>query len=239
MATDHDARLNSLLAALPAADFKRLRTGLELVELPQGHALYESGDSLQYAYFPTTAIMSLVCMLEDGSSTEAAVVGFEGLIGVMLMMGASTSPLRVVVQSAGHAYRAKRKLVTEEFAKGGTAQQLVLSYAQALMVQIAQTAACNRRHTVEQHLCRWLLMLFDRLRSGELHMTQEQMAQLLGVRREGVTEVAGKLQAAGLIHYGRGRIELADRPGLEARVCECYRVVKSEYARLLPGVHVR
>lgn len=239
MLPDDDPRRNGLLAALPPEDFERLRPGLELIELPQGQALYESGGPLQYAYFPTTAVLSLVCVLEDGTATEAAVVGFEGLVGVMLAMGGGSSPLRVVVQSGGRAYRAERGVILDEFARAGAPQQLVLAFAQALMLQIAQTAACNRRHTIEQQLCRWLLQLFDRLPSDELHMTQEGMAHLLGVRREGVTEAAGKLQSAGLIRYGRGRVQLTDRPGLEARGCECYRVIRDQYKRLLPGAQAR
>lgn len=235
MPTDDDPRFNDLLAALPAADFDRLRTGLTGVDLAQGQALVESGEALQYAYFPTTAVLSLVCVLEDGSATEAAVVGFEGIVGVMLALSGASSPLRVVVQSAGRAWRAERTFMRDEFARAGAVQQLVLAFAQALMLQIAQTAACNRRHSIEQQLCRWLLLMFDRIPSDELHMTQETMAQMLGVRREGVTEAASKLQSAGLIRYGRGRIQLMDRIGLETCACECYRVVKEQYTRLLPA----
>lgn len=229
-------RHNRLLAALPAADLDRLRGILEPVRLRPAQVLYESDGALKHAYFPTSAVLSLVCVFKDGSSAEAAVVGCDGSIGVIMAPDGARSPLRVVVQGAGGAYRAERSVLQREFARAGALQQLILRHGQALMMQIAQTAACNRRHTVEQQLCRRLLLVSDRSQSEELHMTHEQIAQLLGVRREGVTEAAGKLQGAGLIQCGRGRVRLASRSGLEARACECYRAVRSQYALLLPGM---
>ena len=202
--------------------------------MPLGDVLYESGSELSHVYFPTTSIVSLLYVMEDGSSAEIAVVGNEGIVGVALFMGGETTPSRGIVQSAGHAYRLGGQHLKKEFMRAGELQHVLLRYTQALLTQMAQTAVCNRLHTVDQQLCRWLLLTFDRLPSNELTMTQELIANLLGVRREGVTEVAGKLQKAGLIRYNRGRITVVDRLGLEARSCECYAVVKKEFDRLLP-----
>jgi CRP-like cAMP-binding protein len=224
---------NDLLAALPASDYQRLLPDLELVPLPLGMAVYESGGTLDYVYFPTDCIVSLLYVLEDGASAEIAVVGHEGLVGVALFMGGESTSSRAVVQSAGSAYRLASKVLKKEF-EYGPLQHLLLRYTQALITQMAQTAVCNRHHSVEQQLCRWLLLSLDRLPSNELSMTQELIANMLGVRREGVTEAAGKLQTAGLIQYNRGHIKVLDRPKLEARVCECYAVVKRESDRLLP-----
>jgi CRP-like cAMP-binding protein len=224
---------NHLLAALPAADYRRLLPALERVSMPLGLVLYESGGILDYVYFPTDSIVSLLYVMVDGASAEIAVTGCEGLVGIALFMGGETTPSRAVVQSAGHGYRLKAASLKKEFDNGGVLQHLALRYTQALITQMAQTAVCNRHHSVEQQLCRWLLLSLDRLPSNELTMTQELIANMLGVRREGVTEAAGRLQAAGLIKYSRGHIEVLDRPMLEARVCECYGVVKKEYDRLL------
>ncbi len=231
----HSPQQNLLIAALPAADRERLLPQLELVPLPLGWAVYESGDAQGYVYFPTTAIVSLLYVMEDGSSAEIAIVGDEGVVGIALFMGGESTPSRAVVQSAGYGYRLRASVLKSEFGQGGELQHLLLRYTQALITQMAQTAVCNRHHAVEQQLCRWLLLSLDRLPSNELTMTQELIANMLGVRREGVTESAGKLQAAGLINYSRGKITVLDRPKLEARVCECYGVVKREYDRLLPG----
>jgi len=225
---------NYLLAALPEADYQALLPQLEPVALPLGLAIVESGGTQGYIYFPTTSIVSLLYVLGDGGSTEIAVVGNEGVVGIALFMGGETTPSRAVVQSAGHGYRLRGDVLKKEFEAGGVLQHLLLRYTQALITQMAQTAVCNRHHAVEQQLCRWLLLSLDRLAGNELVMTQELIANMLGVRREGVTEAAGLLQAAGLIHYRRGRITVLDRPKLEARVCECYAVVKKEYERLLP-----
>jgi CRP-like cAMP-binding protein len=230
----HDARENHLLAALPQADFERLRAHLELVPLTLGEALYEPGVKLRHVYFPTTSIVSLLYVMEDGASAEIAVVGNEGILGISLFMGGETTPSRAVVQSAGFGYRLKAQLLKDEFGRFGPMMQLLLRYTQALITQMSQTAVCNRHHSVDQQLCRWLLLSLDRLDSSELTMTQELIANMLGVRREGVTEAAGKLQEAGLVRYRRGRITVLDRPGLEARSCECYQVVKREFDRLLP-----
>jgi CRP-like cAMP-binding protein len=232
---------NQLLAALSDGELERLSTELELVPLPLGIALYEPGMELNHVYFPTTAIVSLLYVMENGASAEIAVVGNEGIVGIAVFMGGGTMPNRAVVQSAGHAYRLKGRALKQEFARfggrrRGTLQPLLLRYTMSLLTQMAQTAVCNRHHTVDQQLCRWLLLSLDRLPGNELHMTQELIANMLGVRREGVTEAAGKLQSAGLIRYSRGHITVLDRPGLEARVCECYEVVRKEYARLLPEV---
>ncbi len=227
-------RQNHLLAALPAAEFARLLPDLEWVSLPLGQVLYESGEQMRHVYFPTTSIVSLLYVLEDGASAEIAVVGNEGIVGVSLFMGGETTPSRAAVQSAGDAYRLKGQLLKEEFNRSGELQHLLLRYTQALLTQMAQTAVCNRHHSVNQQLCRWLLLSMDRLPSNELTMTQELIANMLGVRREGVTEAAGKLQRAGLIEYHRGRITVLDRAGLEAQACECYAVVKKEFDRLLP-----
>lgn len=235
MSAAHDAYQNHLLAALPAADFARLRADLKPVVMPLGEVLYESGSQQRRVYFPTTAIVSLLYMMTDGASAEIAVVGNEGIIGVSLFMGGETTPSRAVVQSAGHAYQLTGKRLKEEFTRGGAMQHLLLRYTQALLTQMAQTAVCNRHHSLDQQLCRWLLLSLDRLSGTELVMTQELIANMLGVRREGVTEAAGSLQNAGLIRYSRGRITVLDRAGLEARTCECYAVVKKEFDRLLPA----
>lgn len=227
-------RQNHLLAVLPEAECARLFPHLEWVPLPLGQALYESGDQLSHVYFPTTAIVSLLYVLENGAPAEIAVVGNDGIVGIALFMGGETMPNRAVLQSAGHAYRLKGPMLKQEFNRSGAFQHLLLRYTLALLSQMAQTAVCNRHHTVDQQLCRWLLLSLDRLPSNELSMTQELIANMLGVRREGVTEAAGKLQDAGLIHYSRGKITVLDRPGLETRVCECYEVVRKEFLRLLP-----
>jgi CRP-like cAMP-binding protein len=226
---------NRLLAALPEDDCARLLPHLDLVPLPLGWSVYESGGAQGHMYFPTTAIVSLLYVMEDGSSAEIAVVGNDGLVGIALFMGGETTPSRAVVQSAGHGYRLKASILKAEFERGGTLQQLLLRYTQALFTQMAQTAVCNRHHSVEQQLCRWLLLSLDRLPSNELTMTQELIANMLGVRREGVTEAAGKLQAAGIIEYSRGKITVLDRPKLETLVCECYAVVRRETDRLFPA----
>ena len=226
-------RQNQLLTALAAADYARVAPQLELVPLPLGWAVYEAGDPQGYVYFPTDSIVSLLYVMENGSSAEIAVVGNEGLVGIALFMGGETTPSRAVVQSAGYGYRLRAGVLKNEFDQGGDLQHLLLRYTQALITQMAQTAVCNRHHALEQQLCRWLLLSLDRLPSNELTMTQELIANMLGVRREGVTEAAGKLQAAGLIHYSRGKITVLDRPKLEARVCECYAVVNRETDRLL------
>jgi CRP-like cAMP-binding protein len=226
---------NRLLAALPEKSYQALLPHLEPVPLPLGMAVYESGAKQGYVYFPTSCIVSLLYVLENGSSAEIAVTGNEGLVGIALFMGGETTPSRAVVQSAGEGYRLKAALLKAEFESGGALQHLLLRYTQALITQMTQTAVCNRHHAVDQQLCRWLLLSLDRLPGNELVMTQELIANMLGVRREGVTEAAGKLQAEGLIEYSRGRITVRDRAQLEARVCECYSVVKREYDRLLPA----
>jgi len=225
---------NCLLAALPNVDLERLQSHLTLVSLPLGTALYESGVALQHGYFPIDSIVSLLYVMADGASAEIAVVGNDGVVGVSLFMGGETTPSRAVVQSAGHAYRLEAERLKAEFLRAGALQQLLLRYTQALLTQMAQTAVCNRRHSLDQQLCRWLLLSLDRLPSNELVMTQELIANMLGVRREGVAEAAGKLQDSGLIQYSRGRIVVLDRAGLEAQTCECYAVVKKESDRLLP-----
>lgn len=229
-----DPRKNHLLAALPDDEYDRLLPNLELTPMPLGLVLYESGTQMRHVYFPTTAIVSLLYVMEDGSSAEIAVVGNEGIVGVSLFMGGETTSSRAVVQSAGAAYRLKGQLLKNEFFRAGPMQRLLLRYTQALLTQMSQTAVCNRHHSLDQQLCRWLLLSLDRLPTNELVMTQELVANMLGVRREGVTEAAGNLQRAGLIEYQRGRITVLDRAGLEARVCECYAVVKRESDRLLP-----
>ncbi|MGM0702887.1 MAG: Crp/Fnr family transcriptional regulator [Pseudomonadota bacterium] len=226
---------NQLLALLPEDERARLLPHLERVTLPLGKSLCEAGGVMQHVYFPLDAIVSLLCVMENGASTEIAVVGNEGIVGVSLFMGGETTPSRAVVQSAGEAYRLKGQHLKDEFYRAGAMQRLLLRYTQALLTQMAQTAVCNRHHNVDQQLCRWLLLSLDRLPGDRLIMTQELIANMLGVRREGVTESAGKLQRAGLIAYHRGHITVLDRPALEARVCECYAVVKSEYDRLLDG----
>jgi len=221
---------------MPQVEADRLIPHLEFVPMPLGNVLYESGSQLSYVYFPTTSIVSLLYVMEDGSSAEIAVVGNEGMVGVALFMGGETTPSRAVVQSAGHAYRLKGQILKEEFRRALGLQHLLLRYTQALQTQIAQTAVCNRHHSVDQQLCRWLLLSLDRLPSNKLSRTQELIANMLGVRREGVTEAAGKLQVAGLINYSRGHITVLDRPRLEKQACECYQVVKKEFDRLLPEV---
>jgi CRP-like cAMP-binding protein len=224
---------NRLLGALPDEDYRRLQPHLEPAPLVLGWALYESGDRQAHVYFPTEGIVSLLYVMENGASAEIAVTGNEGLIGISLFMGGGSTPSRAIVQSAGHAYRLSADILKREFERGASLQHLLLRYTQALITQMAQTAVCNRHHTVEQQLCRWLLLSLDRLSSSEIHMTQELIANMLGVRREGVTEAAGRLQESGLIRYQRGQIVVLDRPGLEERVCECYAVVKRECDRLL------
>ena len=236
MALQPSPTQNQLLAALPPAEFERMAAHLELVPMDLGEALYESGGRLEHVYFPTTSIVSLLYVLENGASAEIAVVGNEGLLGISLFMGGETTPSRAVVQSAGHGYRLKAGLIKEEFSRAGPVLRLLLRYTQALITQMAQTAVCNRHHTVEQQLCRWLLLSLDRLPTASVSMTQELIANMLGVRREGVTEAAGNLQRAGLIRYSRGRIDVLDRPGLERTVCECYGVVKLEFDRLLSDI---
>jgi CRP-like cAMP-binding protein len=226
---------NHLLAALPHADMERLLPSLKLVPMALGEVLYESGIALRHVYFPVDSIISLLYVMSDGASAEIAVVGNEGLIGVSLFMGGETTPSRAVVQSAGYAYRLSGQVLKEEFVRAGAMQHLLLRYTQALITQMAQTAVCNRHHSLDQQLCRWLLLSLDRLNSNQLVMTQELIANMLGVRREGVTEAAGRLQAAGLISYSRGHITVLDRPKLELRSCECYGVVKKECDRLLPN----
>ncbi len=226
---------NHLLAALPAAELARISEGISITPMPLGHVLYESGDEMRHVYFPTTAIVSLLYVMEDGSSAEIAIVGNEGIVGISLFMGGESTPSRAIVQSAGHAFRVAGKLLKDEFRRAGPVQHVLLRYTQALITQMSQTAVCNRHHSVEQQLCRWLLMSLDRLASNELTMTQELIANMLGVRREGVTESAGKLQKLGLIEYSRGHIKVLDRPALEAHACECYQVVKTEFERLLPA----
>ena len=236
MSNPHSPLENHLLAALPKTEYEYLQPHLELVPMPLGDVLYESGGALRHVYFPTTSIISLLYVMQDGASAEIAVVGNEGIIGIALFMGGETTSNRAVVQSAGYAYRLKGQLLKQEFVRGVELQHLLLRYTQALLTQMAQTAVCNRHHTVDQQLCRWLLLSLDRLPSNKLSMTQELIANMLGVRREGVTEAAGHLQKAGLITYSRGTITVIDRAGLEARVCECYEVVRKEFARLLPDV---
>ena len=230
---------NHLLAALPAAEYERLSPHLELVSMPLAEVLYESGKPLRHVYFPTTSIVSLLYVMEDGASAEIAIVGNEGILGIALFMGGESTPSRAVVQSAGEGYRLKAQLLKKEFNLSGPMLHLLLRYTQSLLTQMAQTAVCNRHHTVDQQLCRWLLLSLDRLQSNELIMTQELIANMLGVRREGVTEAAGKLQDLGLISYRRGRITVLDRPGLEKKSCECYEVVKRETDRLLPHIKAR
>lgn len=233
MLDTRDVQQNSLLGMLPKEELDRLMPHLERVTLTLGQSVCESGEQMSHVYFPIDSIVSLLCVMENGASTEIAVVGYEGVVGVSLFMGGETTPSRAIVQSAGHAYRLKGHLLKNEFYRAGPMQRLLLRYTQALLTQMAQTAVCNRHHSVDQQLCRWLLLSLDRLPGVKLVMTQELIANMLGVRREGVTESAGKLQRAGLISYNRGHITVLDRPGLEARVCECYSVVKDEYDRLL------
>jgi CRP-like cAMP-binding protein len=239
----HSPKQNHLLAALPAPVYARLLPDMELIHMPLGKALYEAGDTMEHVYFPTTSIVSLLYVMENGASAEIAVTGFDGLVGISLFMGGESTPSRAVVQSAGFGFRLKATLLKKEFKLGGELNHLALRYTQALITQMAQTAVCNRHHSLEQQLCRWLLLSLDRLPTNELAMTQELIANMLGVRREGVTEAAGRLQQSGLIQYSRGHIVVLDRPRLEERVCECYSVVKKEMDRLLPyrmpGEHKR
>lgn len=237
METAQNPHQNHLLDALLKVDYDRLFPNLELIEMPLGKVLCESGDELKHVYFPTNSIISLLYVMEDGASAEIAVIGNEGILGVQVLLGGESTPSRAVVQSAGHGYRMKAQLLKNEFNQAGPLQRLLLRYTQALITQMAQTAVCNRHHSVQQQLCRWLLLSMDRLSGNELNMTQELIANMLGVRREGVTEAAGALQHLGLIHYSRGHIKVLDRKGLEAKSCECYQVVKDEFDRLLPAFH--
>jgi CRP-like cAMP-binding protein len=223
---------NHILAALPAEEYDHLFPHLKLVSMPLGHVLQESGQKMSCAYFPTNSIVSRLHVMEDGASAEIAIIGNDGVVGIPLFMGGETTTNRAVVQSAGHAYQLDGKLLIQAFNRAGKLQYLLLLYTQSFLTQIAQTVACNRHHSLDQQLCRWLLLSLDRLESNELVMTQELIANMLGVRREGVTEAAGNLQKAGLIEYHRGHITVLNRPGLEARSCECYKVVKKESDRL-------
>lgn len=230
-----DRKANHLLAALPDAEWQRWLPQLESVDMPLGEVLYESGNTLSHVYFPTTSIVSLLYVMENGASAEIAVVGNEGIVGISLFMGGGSTPSRAVVQSAGRGLRLAAQTMKDEFDKNGLVLQLLLRYTQALITQMAQTAVCNRHHTLDEQLCRWLLLSLDRLHGNDLVMTQELIANMLGVRREGVTQAALSLQEGGLIRYARGRISVLDRTGLEKRTCECYAVVKREYDRLLPA----
>ena len=236
MAGPRSPKDNHLLAALPEPDYERLARHIEYVPMALGSVLYESGGQLKHVYFPTTAIVSLLYVMENGASAEIAVVGNEGILGIALFMGGETTPSRAIVQSAGHGYRLRAQLLKDEFNRAGPVMRLLLRYTQALITQMAQTAVCNRHHSVDQQLCRWLLLSLDRLPANQLNMTQELIANMLGVRREGVTEAAGKLQDAGIIQYRRGRITVLDRPRLEQTSCECYSVVKKEFDRLLTDI---
>jgi CRP-like cAMP-binding protein len=232
--THHHPEQNQILAALPASEREGLFPHLERVQMPLGTVLYESGDTLRHIYFPTDSIVSLLYVLADGASAEIAVVGNDGAIGIALFMGGETTPSRAIVQSAGFAYRLTGERIKAEFGRHGQMLHVLLRYTQSLITQMAQTAVCNRHHSVDQQLCRWLLLSLDRLSSNHLDMTQELIANMLGVRREGVTEAAGKLQHLGVIKYARGQITVLDRPKLEELCCECYAVVKKETDRLLP-----
>jgi CRP-like cAMP-binding protein len=239
MSSKHDPNQNHLLAAMLDAEFDRLAPHLELIPMPLGHVLYESGAKMTHVYFPTTSIVSLHYLLENGGSSEIAGVGNEGVLGISVFMGGDSTPSRAVVQTGGSGYRLPTRVLMEEFNRAGPVMRLLLRYTQALITQMSQTAVCNRHHTVEQQLCRWLLLTLDRLPSNELTMTQELIANMLGVRREGVTEAAGRLQGYGFISYRRGHITVLDRVGLEGDVCECYAVVKKEFARLLSDTRNR
>ena len=239
MSSRHNPNQNHLLAAMLDTEFDRLSPHLELVPMLLGDVLYESGGKLRHVYFPTTAIVSLHYLLENGGSSEMAGVGNEGILGVSLFMGGNTTPSRAIVQTGGHGYRLPAAVLLEEFNRAGPVMRLLLRYTQALLTQMAQTAVCNRHHSVEQQLCRWLLLTLDRLPTQDLTMTQELIANMLGVRREGVTEAAGRLQSYGYISYRRGHITVLNRAGLEDDVCECYAVVKKEFARLLSDVRQR
>jgi len=231
---NRDPRNNHLLAALPEESYQRLLPDLDLIAMPLGWVLYESGMPLKHVYFPVSGIVSLLYVTNNGASSEISITGNEGLVGISLFMGGESTTNRAVVQCAGHAYRMPATALKREFALGGEFQHLALRYTQTLITQMAQTSVCNRHHTLDQQLCRWLLLSIDRLEGAELIMTQELIANMLGVRREGVTEAAGRLQQAGLISYSRGHIHVLKRPALEKRVCECYAVVKNEFRRLLP-----
>jgi len=235
MTLEHHPKDNELIAALPDAEWQRWRPQLERVQMPLGEVVYESGVTLKHVYFPTTAIVSLLYVMENGASAEIAVVGNEGVVGIALFMGGGSTPSRAIVQSAGEGYRLSAHNVQDEFGRSGPVMHLLLRYTQALITQMAQTAVCNRHHSLDQQLCRWLLLSLDRLNGTDLVMTQELIDNMLGVRREGVTEAALKLQHAGLIKYARGNITVLDRSGLEGRTCECYAVVKEKYDRLLPA----
>ena len=239
MSSLHSPNQNHLLAALPTAEFERLAAHLELVPMALGEVVYEPDGQMRHAYFPTTSIVSLHYVMESGASAEAAGVGNEGVVGISLFMGGGTTPSSAVVQIAGHAYRLEQHWLKEEFNRAGLMQRLLLRYTQALITQMSQTAACYRHHSVEQQLCRWLLLTLDRTSSRELIVTQELVARMLGVRREGITEAAGRLQHGGFIRYRRGHIAVLDRSGLEARTCECYAVVRKELIRLLSDVRYR
>jgi CRP-like cAMP-binding protein len=230
-----DPKLNRMLAALPAKDYERLLPDLELVDMPLGWTMSESGDHVNYLHFPTSGIVSLIYSLEDGSSSETALVGSEGLVGISIFMGGESMPTSTEVQSAGQAYRLSRKIMKHEFALGGQLQHVALLFTQALIAQTSQTAVCNQHHSVDQKMCRWLLMAIDRSEGNELLVTQEAIGKLLGVRRESVTQVLGELKKSHLIERARGRITVIDRKKLEKRVCECYAVVQAEYERLLPN----
>lgn len=234
MNSEPEMRTNQLLAALPDAEWQRWKPLLELVHMPLGQVLYESGRTMSHVYFPTTAIVSLLYVLENGSSAEIAVVGKEGIVGISLFMGGDSTPSRAVVQSAGKGFRLNAQTMKTEFNRAGPTLHLLLRYTQALITQMTQTAVCNRHHSLDQQLCRWLLLSLDRMEGNDLRMTQELLADMLGMRRSGVSESALKLQSAGLISYRRGHISVLDRNGLEKRSCECYAVVKKEYDRLLP-----
>ncbi len=231
----HDPKQNDILAGLSDEDYARILPELELIPMPLGWALHEASEKLSHAYFPTDSIVSLLNVMENGATAEIAVTGFDGVVGIALFMGGDATPSRAVVQSSGFAYRISSSALKREFRMGGKMQQLTLRYTQTLITQMSQTAVCNRHHSVVQQLCRWLLLSHDFLPSDDLYMTQELIANMLGVRREGVTEAAGKLQAEGLISYSRGHIRILDREGLENRVCECYRVVKDETDRIMPN----
>jgi CRP-like cAMP-binding protein len=234
MPTAQDPRRNHLLASLPEAEWQRWLPHLEPAALPLGHVLYESGVTLKHVYFPITGIVSLLYVMEDGASAEIAVIGNEGVVGISLFMGGESTPSRAVVQSSGHGYRMRSQVIKEEFHRSLPVMHVLLRYTQALITQMAQTAVCNRHHTLDQQLCRWLLLSLDRIEGDEIVMTQELISNMLGVRREGVTEAALSLQRDGLIRYARGHIMVLDRPRLEQRTCECYEVVRKEYDRLLP-----
>lgn len=235
MPTAYSAQQNHLLSTLPTEDWERIFPHVELVQLPVGKVLHEPGVPLRHVYFPTSCIVSLLCIMEDGATAEIGAVGREGIVGVSCFMGGDTMQSRAIVQSGGHAYRMKAQVLKDEFQRMGALQRILLRYTQALLTQMAQTAVCNRHHSVDQQLCRWLLGSLDRLSSNELSITQELIAHTLGVRREGVTTAAGKLKKAGLIDCRRGRITVTHRPELEARACECYGIVKKEFDRLLPS----